>query len=130
MSLPIGGLATGLDTESLISKLLTVERKPVTLLETRKAKFTALSAAFKDLNSRISTLKSRADSLKDPAIFFARSVSSSDDTVATATASQGTVRGTFTLTSTKLAKGSIAAAGATKAALTDIVAATTDNFEF
>jgi flagellar hook-associated protein 2 len=130
MAIPIGGLATGLDTESLIGRLLAIERKPVTLLETRKVKFQTLSAAFKDLNSRISTLKTRADAIKDPATFFGRSVTSSDDTVATATASNGTVRGTFTLTTTALAKGSIAAAGTTKAALTDIVATTTDSFQF
>jgi flagellar hook-associated protein 2 len=130
MAIPIGGLATGLDTESLIGRLLAIERRPVTSLEIRRFKFETLAASFKDLNSRISTLKTRADALKDPATFFGRSVTSSDDTVATATASNGTVRGTFTLTSTALAKGSIAAAGVTKAALTDIVATTDANFEF
>jgi len=130
MALPIGGLATGVDTESLVQRLLVVERRPVAALETRKVKFQALSAAFKDLNSRLTALKSRADALKDPATFFGRSVTSSDDTVASATAVSGVVKGTFTLTASALAKGSIATAGVTKANLTDVVSSTTGNFQF
>lgn len=130
MAIPIGGLATGLDTDTLIGRLMAIERKPVTLLETRRAKFQVLAAAFKDLNSRLSTLKTRADAVKDPATFFARSVTSSDDTVATATADSGVVRGTFTITPSALAKGSIAAASVTKAALTDVVASATGTFQF
>jgi flagellar hook-associated protein 2 len=110
--------------------MMTVERKPVTLLETRKLKFEALAAAFKDLNSRLNGFKTKVDALKDPATFFARSVSSSDDTVATATAANGTVRGTFTITTTTLARGSIAAATVTKTALTDTVALGDGTFEF
>ncbi|HYE91712.1 MAG TPA: flagellar filament capping protein FliD [Terriglobales bacterium] len=130
MAIPVGGLATGLDSESLIQQLVAVERKPVTRLETRKVRFEALAAAFKDLNARLGSLKTKADALKTPATFFARSVSSSDLDVATATATAGTVRGTFTLTTTALAKGSIAAAGTTKEALTDGVAAADGTFRF
>ena len=130
MATTVGGLASGLDTDSIVSQMMAVERKPITQLETRRVKFQALSAAFKDLNSRLNTLKTRTDALKDPATFFGRSVTSSDETVATATAGNGTVVGTFTLTTTVLAKGSIAAAGVTKAALTDTVASADGNFEF
>jgi flagellar hook-associated protein 2 len=130
MAIPIGGLATGVDTESLIQRLMVVEARPVTTLETRKLKFQALSAAFKDLNGKLAALKSTADALKDPATFFGRSVTSSDETVATATAVSGVVKGTFTLTASALAKGSIATAGVTKANLTDIVSSTTGDFQF
>jgi flagellar hook-associated protein 2 len=130
MAIPIGGLATGVDTDTLIQRLLAIERRPVTGLETRKLKFQALATAFQDLNSRLTSLKTRADTLKDPAIFFGRSVTSSDETVATATAASGVVKGTFTLTPSALAKGSIAAAGVTKANLTDVVASTSADFQF
>jgi flagellar hook-associated protein 2 len=130
MAIPIGGLATGFDTETLIQRLLAVERRPITALETRKLKFEALSAAFKDLNTKLATLKTRAGALKDPENFFARSVTSSDETVATATAASGSVRGTFTVTPTQLARGSIAAAGVTVDALTDTIASVDANFTF
>ena len=130
MAISLPGLATGLDTNTLIQQLLAVERRPVTLLETRRLKFQAQSTAFTDLNGRLNTLKSRAEGLRDPATFFSRSVTSSAETVATATAATGTTKGTFTLTATALAKGSIAAAATTKANLTDVVASATGNFEF
>jgi flagellar hook-associated protein 2 len=129
-TISLGGLATGLDTETLVQRLLAVEQKPLTMLQTRKVKYQALSTAFQDLNSRLSTLKTRADALRDPATLFARSVTSSDDTVATATATSGTMKGTFTLTAEALARGSIATAGVTKGALTDTVAATDGTFQW
>ena len=128
--IPLGGLATGLDTNALISQLVAAERRPITLLETRKLKLQTQSAAYQDLNTKLAAFKSSADLLKDPATFFARSVTSSTDTVATATAAPGTTRGTFTVTTTSLARGSIAAAGTTTSALTSTVAAATGVFEF
>lgn len=130
MGIQLSGLATGLDTNSLIQQLMALERRPVTSLETRKLKYETEAAAFTDLNGKLAALKTAADGLKDPATFFSRSVASSDDTVATATASTGELRGTFTLTTTALAKGSIAAASTTKANLTDTVATATGVFEF
>ena len=130
MAIPIGGLATGVDTDTLVQRLLDVERRPLNLLQTRKVKFQALATAFTDLNGKLVSLKTRTDALKDPATFFGRSVSSSDDTVATATASNGVVKGTFTLTTSALAKGSIAAASVTKSALTATVASGDETFQF
>jgi flagellar hook-associated protein 2 len=125
-----GGLASGLDTEGLISRLMAAEQRPVTLLQSRKAKLDEKAAAFKELNGKLLTLKTQADVLKDPAKFYPRTVTSSADTVATAVATPGSARGTHSLTVTQLAKGSIAAAGVTKGALTDIVAAGDGTFEF
>jgi flagellar hook-associated protein 2 len=127
--LSVGGLASGLDTEGLVSKLIAAERRPVTLLESRKARLNEQDKAFKDLNANLLALKTQADALKDPAKFFPRAVTSSVETIATATASPGSARGTYSLTVTQLAKGSIAAAGVTKSALTDTVAVD-GNFEF
>jgi flagellar hook-associated protein 2 len=129
-TIQLGGLATGLDTSALISQLMAVEQQPVTRLQTSKVKLQAVSTAFQQLNGKLLALKSRAGALKDLATFFPRSVTSSVDTVATATAGQGTARGTFTLTVTRLARGSIASAAITKGALTDAVAAAPGSFQF
>ena len=126
----VGGLASGLDTDGLISKLMAAERRPVTLLEGRKVALEEKASAFKDLNTKLLTLKTQADALKDPAKFFPRAVTSSEDTVATAIATPGSGRGTYALNVTQLARGSIATAGVTKSALTDLVAAGPGNFEF
>ena len=129
-TISFGGLATGVDTDALVQRLLAVEQAPLNALSTRKVKYQALSTAFQDLNNKLLTLKTAAGNLKDPANFFARSVTSSDSDVATATASAGEMTGTFTLTATSMARGSIAAAGNTKASLTDVIAAGDGSFTF
>jgi flagellar hook-associated protein 2 len=129
-TIQLGGLASGLDTTALINQMMTVEQRPVTRLQTSKLKLQAVSTAFQQLNGKLLSVKSRAEALKDPATFFPRSVTSSNDTVATATAGPGTARGTFTLTVTGLARGSIASAATTKGALTDAVAAAPGSFQF
>src|SRR5581483_10019545 len=108
-TIQVGGLATGLDTSTLIQKLVAVEQRPIQLLQTQQLKLKAQSTAYTDLNTRLTDLKNKADVLRDAETFFPRSVTSSDSTVATATAAAGTARGTYTITSTGLARGSIAA---------------------
>jgi flagellar hook-associated protein 2 len=130
MPIPVGGIATGLDTSAIIQQLLAVERRPVALLEARKAKLQALSTAFREVGAALALLRTRAASLADPATFFLRSVTSSAQTVATAAAGPGNLRGTYTLTVTALARGSVAAAASTTGALTDPVAAGDGAFEF
>ena len=129
-TIPVGGLSTGIDTESLIAKLLSVERQPVSLLETRKVKLQAQSTSFKDLNTKLLALKSRASVLLKPETLLPRSVTSSEDSVATATAAAGSTQGTFTLTTTALARNSIASAATTVPGLTSAVTAGPGTFEF
>ncbi len=129
-AIPVGGLATGLDTNGLVEQLLAVDRRNITVLDTKKVKYQAQGTAFQDLNARLLTLKSRAEALDDPETFFARSATSSSETVATATAGPGSTRGTYTFTVTALARGSLAAAGATKATLTDSIATAPGSFQF
>ena len=102
-TIQLGGLATGLDTTALVNQLMAVERQPLTLLQTNKLKLQAVSAAFQDLNSRLVTLKGKADSLRDPATFFPRAVASSTESVATATAGPGTARGNLGAVQNRLA---------------------------
>ena len=129
-TIQLGGLATGLDTTALINQLMSVEQQPLTLLQTNKLKLQAISTAFQDLNSRLSTVQSKADALRDPETFFPRSVSSSAESVATASAGAGTARGTYTLTVSAIARGSFAAAASTKGTTSDVVAAGAGTFQF
>lgn len=121
-TIPVGGLATGLDTNALIDQLMAVDKQQVTLLQTKRLKAQAQGTAYQDLNARLQNLKARADALDEPDPFFSRSVTSSDNDVASATAGAGSSRGSFSLTVTSLARGSIAAAASTKSAITDTIA--------
>lgn len=127
--IPLGGLATGLDTNALVEQLVALERRPLALLQTRKLRLQALSTAFQELNGRLAALGTRAAAVADPESFFARSVASSAETVATATAGAGSLRGTFSLTVTALARAAIATAAQTTDSLTDPVATGPGVFE-
>lgn len=128
--IPMGGLATGLDTNTLIAQLLAAEQQPANVLQTQKLKLQAQATAYQDLNTKVLGLKFKAEALRDAATFFPRSVTSSADTVASAAAGAGSNRGTYSLTMTALARGSIAAAAVTKSATTDTVATGSGNFQF
>lgn len=126
----VGGLASGLDTESVIQKLLAVERRPLAVLETRRQQLQSVSAAIGELSGKLDALRTRADALGDARSFAARTAESSDPGVATATAAAGDLRGEFTLTVTALARGSIAAGARTVADPTDPVGAGAGTFTF
>ena len=129
-TIQLGGLATGLDTSALINQLMSVEQQPIAALQTKKTQLQGISAAFQDLNSKLLAVKAQADALADPATVFPRSITSSDDGVVTATAGAGAARGTYSLTVSALARGSIATASQTKGALTDVVASGAGSFQF
>jgi flagellar hook-associated protein 2 len=89
-----GGISSGLPTEELIEKLLELERRPVTLLETQKESFQQKLEILQDLNARTRTLRDRLRELDNMNLlgsapsaseeFKRYTASSSDETVATA----------------------------------------------
>src|SRR6266849_804508 len=130
MALQVGGIATGIDTASLIQQMMAAEKQPITTLETRRVKVQAVSTAFGDLSGKLAALQARADTLRDPEAFYSRSVNSSDEAVAVASAGPGSTRGTFTVTVSALARGSFAAGSVTKSSLSDTIATTDGEFSF
>ena len=71
------GLFSGIDTQSLISQLLAVESRPKTVIQRRVAQLQSQQAAYLDLNSRLSALKSAAQKFRIGRVFdSARAVSS------------------------------------------------------
>ncbi len=95
----LGGLVSGLDTETLIKQLLAIERRPVALLEERKDKLTTEANAWRDLNSRLLNLQNRLADLKNlsSSVWQAKAASVSDTTMLTASASATAQPGTYTV---------------------------------
>ncbi|HHC08814.1 MAG TPA: hypothetical protein ENK55_08870 [Actinobacteria bacterium] len=107
MTLPlmnIGGLASGLDTNTIISQLMEVERIPIRQLETRKAGYEAKDRAWQQIDARFAAIRSALDAVvdaEDLGGFVA--ATTSNDAVATATAGAGATPGTVTFTVDRLA---------------------------
>lgn len=112
-SLRLGGLATGLDTEALIQKILDASRAPIRRLESQKKILGVQSDAVTAIKSSLATLQTVISDLKDPLFFDSNIASSSDATVGTATASTSTVRGLYALNVTKLASATTLRSGTT-----------------
>ncbi|WP_214774913.1 flagellar filament capping protein FliD [Exiguobacterium sp. s37] len=89
MTTPIrfGGLASGIDTDSIIKQLMTVERIPVDRLDQKKQLTTWKVDAYREVNRSLLTLRNAAVDLSLSKNFYARSASSSDNAKVTVTAS-------------------------------------------
>ena len=67
MGLAVGGLASGLDTDSIISKLSELQRQPIVKLQRREADYQVQLTKYGSLQGLLSTFQSAATALKDPA---------------------------------------------------------------
>src|SRR5262249_26341225 len=63
----ITGLASGLDTNSIVTQLMSIERQPQTLMKQRQVVFAARQQAPKDTNTRLGNPQTAIASLRDPA---------------------------------------------------------------
>lgn len=103
-SLRLGGLLSGLDTESLISQLMTIERRPMVLATQRQRELETERGVWKDIQMRLSNLKAKAQELKAGAAGFSSGKAvTSDDKVVRATGGEGAVPGVYSLTVSNLA---------------------------
>jgi flagellar hook-associated protein 2 len=79
--LNIGGLASGLDTNSIIDQLMAVERQPRTKLDTQASLVTAKQSALADFQSRLRSAEAAAQDLRSVSLWSqSQSVSASDPT--------------------------------------------------
>lgn len=99
----VDGLVSGLNTTDIINKLLEVERAPVRRLEARKSEANARLAAWRALNTKLTTLEDRAAALASSLTYKAAKATSSNPQVAVASAAVGATPGTYTLTVNRLA---------------------------
>ena len=104
MGIGVSGLMSGLDTDAIISKLMELERRPITLLQSREADFQARISAIGTLKGALSELQSAVDALKDPDAFESYSATSSNTDILTASADSDAQPGSYYIEVTNLAK--------------------------
>lgn len=102
------GIASGIDTNSLITAILDQQRKSqITPLQNRIDSLTKTNDVFGQLSELLKTLKSAAQSFRAvTGGAIAKTASSSNETVATASVSNSAQSGTYSLTVSQLARGS------------------------
>lgn len=104
MPIQVGGIISGLETNSIIEQLLEIEQEPIQLLQTRQEDFTVQLTAYGLMESKIIALNTALESLGGERDFDVFSASSTDEAVFIASASTSATPGTFDVTVSQLAK--------------------------
>ncbi|MEZ4336586.1 MAG: flagellar filament capping protein FliD [Sandaracinaceae bacterium] len=102
-SITFSGLATGLDTASIIDSLLAVERQPITRIQQQKSAYASQADKLKSLSTKLTALKDAAAKLSERDGVLATAPSSSDESVLTAKAVGTAALGSTSIVVTGLA---------------------------
>src|SRR5437899_2460245 len=102
-SFNIDGVASGLNTTSIIDKMMSLYRAPLTSLHNQQADVQARDKAYQAIKSQLSSFQTALQTLLKPSNVNAKTASSSSTSVATATANSDAINGSFGLTVNRLA---------------------------
>ena len=113
----ISGLASGIDTNSIVSQLMSIERQPQVRLQNQQTVEQARQQALRDVNTRLSNLQDAIAGLRDPGTWAdQQSVDSSDPTHITAIRTGGAAAGGYQISVTRLARAQQLTQGTTASA--------------
>ena len=89
------GIFSGIDSATLIDQLIASQSRPQIIAQQRVIQLKTQQAAYLDINSRLSAFKTAAASFRVGNVFDAKSISSGNDSILTATASSSAVAGSY-----------------------------------
>lgn len=102
-SLALGGVFTGIDSQTLISATMAANRLPLYRLEEQKADYESQKSVISDIEGRIKTMKSLIADLSDTSKMRLTTASSSDHTVVGASSASGAQLGSYNIEVNRLA---------------------------
>ncbi len=102
-TIQLPGLATGIDTQALIAALMAIERRTVTMYETRKEGYDEKKDALSDIESKLGTLRTTVRDLSDANKLRSFNVASSDADIISAEATYNAFEGNHTIVVNQLA---------------------------
>ena len=101
----ISGLASGLDTSTIVTQLMQIEARPKIRLQQKQAVEQARQQALNDVKTRLTNLQTQITALRDVGTWAdTQSVDSSDTTKLTASRTGGAAAGAFQVAITDLAR--------------------------
>lgn len=103
MTIQLSGLASGLDTGALIDGLVQAERQPIVQLQQRQRLLDQAKQTLSTFSSKLSTLRTAAQSLADP-VQFASFAATSTDAAVVATTSGATSAARYSVSVQRLAR--------------------------
>lgn len=112
MALAATGIGSNLDVTGIISQLMALEQRPLTLLAQKQATIQSKISAFGAVKGAFSTIQTSAQALAKADIFASRKATIADAGVATVAASTAATPGNFTLEVSSLARAQVTASTA------------------
>lgn len=119
------GVGSGLDAESIVTKLVALERQPITQLKAEATKLQTKISAYGKIQSAVSTLKDAAQKLTNPDIWQNTSAKSADSTAVSFATTTGAATGNYNVTVSALAASQSVVSNKVFGAATDPVGAGT-----
>ncbi|WP_324609845.1 flagellar hook-associated protein 2 [Oceanobacillus damuensis] len=107
MSMRIGGLASGIDTDSIIKDLMKAERMPLDKMEQDRIKLEWQRDAFRDINKTLLELDNMMLDMKMSNTYNSKQVTSTMEGAVSATATSSSTNGTYNIKVTELASSAI-----------------------
>lgn len=109
----VGGLITGLDSNSIIQQLIQLERQPILRLQDRISQLTFRQTAVRELRTTLTDLRNRAQDFQFNNIFSQFAATSSEESVLTAEISGSSpVSGSYSVNVIQLASATVATSSA------------------
>ncbi|HLS34649.1 MAG TPA: flagellar hook-associated protein 2 [Bacillota bacterium] len=103
MVMRVGGLASGMDIEAMVNKLMEAERIPLEKMRQDQTKLEWKRDAFRDINRELLKLDELMLDMKLSRTYQSKSVTSSQDNAITATARANSTPGSYLINVTQLA---------------------------
>ncbi|MDH5543606.1 MAG: flagellar filament capping protein FliD [Nitrospinota bacterium] len=110
MAISVGGLASGLDTTSIITKLMELEKRPVEMVKQKQTKVKDQMAAWQEINTKLLALETAAGRINKASEFkgvkgaFENNNTSQKSDVVTVTPNTNISSGSYSFTVNQLAK--------------------------
>ena len=124
----MSGLISGLDSASLISQIMSIERQPETRMKERISELTSQKSAIKSLRTQLLGLRSRAQDFRLNLVFDQYASTTSEDTVLTSSVSgSNPVSGSYEVEVKRLASATVANSSASLGGAINPAAALNDS---
>jgi flagellar hook-associated protein 2 len=112
MGISVGGLVSGMDTESIISQLQAIEKKPIAAIQQKESDYQVQLSAYSQLQSSLSSVKSAVLDLESLLNINSYSATSSNTSLLSVSAGAGAIAGNYTIKVNALASAQKLQSGA------------------
>lgn len=106
MGISVGGIVSGIDTDSMVTKLVAAARAPQDVMKTKLKTETSIKNAYASLATKLTDMQTALEAIDTADELRATTSSSSDTSTVGVTASGGAIAGRYTVSVTSLAERS------------------------